>query len=304
MPRALALTVALPTAVLLASCAGAQISSPDIADRPESQNAIAALPAGIDVDLYQTRTDLPARRIEIAITNASGSDLTVTAAEFRSTQFAAPAVWAARPGGTVVRAGTGVDLPVPLAEPACEDPHPSGSIRIAFYTADGRAGIAEVPAVDRYGRLPEMRAEECFAASISRIAELTIDAPVRVDDSGASPIAFVALRIAPTGEPESFTIDAVEDTVLLALADDHGMATETLPVGLVVSGTDETQVYEIPIMPGRCDPHAIAEDKQGTVFILEATAPDGTSTRMRIAASTATRASIYDYIAQACDLPR
>ncbi|HWL01814.1 MAG TPA: hypothetical protein VNQ52_05500 [Microbacteriaceae bacterium] len=287
------LAVAL-SATLLASCA----SAPDT-----GENASVGLPAGVTVDVYQTRTDLPARKLEIAITNASDEDLTVTGAEFASPQFVAPAVWTPRPGGTVIRAGAGVDLPVQLAEPACDEPAPAGLVRIRFTTADGRTGSAELPAVDRYDRLPGMRTEECFAIAVGDVASLTIDEPVRVESAGGALVGLVPVTVSPTGAKATFTIDAIEDTVLLGLSDGRGGALESLPLALEISGSAPPSSFEIPIVPGRCDPHAIAEDKQGTIFILQVTAPDGTTGRMRIAAAPSARASIYEFFAAACGLP-
>lgn len=139
---------------------------------------------------------------------------------------------------------------------------------------------------------------------IDDVPTLTIDAPVRVVDADGTLIAFVPVSIDPTGANASFTIDALEDTVLLTLSDGNGGADESLPLGRTVSGLEPPSSFEIPIVPGRCDPHAIAEDKQGTIFILQLTAPDGSTGRMRVAATPTARASIYEFFAAACGLPR
>lgn len=151
VPHRVPALAALLSAALLTSCA------------VPSDNASAVLPTGVTVDVYQTRTDLPSRKLEIAMTNASDERLTITAAEFDSPQFTRAAVWTARPDGIVVHRGAAVDLPVQLNEPACEDPDPIGVVRISFTTTDGKTGRIELPALDRYDRLPDMRAEECFA---------------------------------------------------------------------------------------------------------------------------------------------
>jgi len=263
-----------------------------------------ALPAGVTVDVYQTRTDPAARRLQISVANASAHDLTITAAELDSPQFAAPAIWTARPGGALVRAGTAIDLPASLAAPACEDPAPVATVRITYQAADGRGGSAEVPAVDRFDRLPAMRAEECFAAAIADVAVLRIDAPVRISGRDGTLRADLSIAFSPTGAAGSIRIEAVEDTVLLALAAPDGTATDRRPIGLEISGADAPGSFEIPILPARCDPHAVAEDKQGTIFIVRARAADGTAGSVRIAASDATRSSIYAYIAEACGFPQ
>jgi hypothetical protein len=265
--------------------------------------APAALPDGVTVDVYQTRTDLPARKLEISVTNAGPDAITILSAEFASPQFAETAVWSARTGGSVVHAGFAVDLPVQLPGPDCEDAEPTGIVRLGFATADGQTGTAELPAIDRYDRLPVMRAEDCYAASVAEVAVLSIDDPVRIGDIAGAMTAFVHVAVAPTGATGSFTIDAVEDTVLLSLRDSSGDAVDELQLGLRVAGTDAPSVLEIPILPGRCDPHAIAEDKQGTIFILNVTAPDGTQGRIRLAAASPARASIYAFFAEYCGLP-
>ncbi|MBO9578048.1 MAG: hypothetical protein J7480_04680 [Microbacteriaceae bacterium] len=290
-----ALAAAVAGTLGLAGCTGA--------GGENAPGAPAALPDGVTVDVYQTRTDLPARRLEIAVANAGTEALTVTSAELVSAQFAGPAVWHARPGGTVVHAGFAVDLPVELPGPACDDPAPAAAVRLGFTTADGATGTAELPAVDRYDRLPDMRAEECFGVAVAKVAAMTIDGPVRVGEVDGAPTAFVAVAIEPTGAEDAFTIDALEDTVLLALRSPDGAAAESLPLGLRVAGTDAPSVLEIPIAPARCDAHAVAEDKQGTIFLLEATAPDGAAGLVRIAAAPEARASIYAFYAQACGLP-
>lgn len=269
---------------------------------PSSHPAFEELPPGVQVDVYQTRTDLPARKLEISIANGGQDDLVIVGAVFDSPQFVEPARWNPRAGGTLVRTGFAVDLPVALPAPACEDPNPVGTIRLMI-DIDGRIGTAEVPVVDRFDRLSEMRAEECYAASVETVAALSIDDPIRIGEIAGAPTGFVPLSIAPTGAEGSFSIDALEDTVLLALRDPTGLAVEELPLGLVVDGADPPSVLEIPILPGRCDPHAIAEDKQGTIFVLDITAPSGETGRVRIATAPTARASIYAFFAEYCGLP-
>lgn len=289
--RAAVAFAAVVAAALLTGCAGGGA-------------VLDALPDGVTVDVYQTRTDLPARGLQIAVANESADDLTITSAELESAQFAGSAAWSSRPGGTLVRTGTTVDLPVSLPEAACAQPHPVATVRLGFRTASGDRGIAVLPALDRYERLPAMRAEECLGEAVGGVARLTIDAPIRVDDSGTRPIAFVPVAYTPTGGTGSVTVVAVERTVLLALPDAAGATTPRLPLELRIDAGDAPGEFEIPIVPGRCDPHAIAEDKQGTVLVLEVTVSTGETGRIRIPASAPTRTSIYDYVAATCGMPR
>lgn len=294
--RILRLTVAATVVVAtgtLTACSGALVAAP-VED---------GLPPGVTIELYQGRSDSATRRMQIAITNAGEHDLTITSAQLQSTQFSEPAVWNARAEGTLVRAGTGVDLPVRLSTPACEDPTPIARVQISFAMAEGRRGSAEVLVTDRYGQLPAMRAQECFAVSIGEVVAFRIDRPVRVVEADGRLRAFVPIAFSPTGNAGTVRIESVEDTVLLALAGTDARATDTLPLGLDIAGNDLPGMFEIPILPGRCDPHAIAEDKQGTIFVLHARAPDGRTAPVQLSASEETRSSIYQYVSEACGMP-
>jgi hypothetical protein len=55
----------------------------------------------------------------------------------------------------------------------------------------------------------------------------------------------------------------------------------------------------ILLTAGRCDPHAIQEDKRGTIMPIEVIV-DGTPGRAYIASADAVRGAIYDVVTQAC----
>lgn len=298
MRRTLAAAALALAACSLVACASGPEASESVETPEATRNAV--LPTGVTVDVYQTRTDLPARKLEIAIMNAGADDLTITSAAFVSPQFSAPAVWSARPGGTIVHGGFGVDLPVQLPTPACGEPNPVGVVRLAFTTAAGESGDVELPAVDRYDRLPAMRADECFAAAIASVAGLSIRTPPRVELRSGVPVAMIDVTAVPTGADGVIGIDAVRATVLLGIADAGGAATTGATLDVAIAGSDPPTAFSVPIVPGRCDPHAVAEDKQGTIFLFDATAPDGTRRELRIPAASEVRAAIYAYVAEAC----
>jgi hypothetical protein len=56
----------------------------------------------------------------------------------------------------------------------------------------------------------------------------------------------------------------------------------------------------VPIVPNRCDPHALAEDKVGTLFVFAVEVEGGPSGSLTLPATPELRADLYEYFARAC----
>ena len=106
----------------------------------------------------------------------------------------------------------------------------------------------------------DLRAWEERAAAVTWL-EPTIPA------DGAGP-AVVRLRVEPLGTGERATLQSFSSTVLVTPVDASGARVEVLPIERAIAPGDAAFVLEVPLEPGRCDLHAIAEDKQGTIFRL------------------------------------
>jgi len=70
-------------------------------------------------------------------------------------------------------------------------------------------------------------------------------------------------------------------------------------VALTVDGRSQTSAVTLTLVPARCDPHAVAEDKRGTVFPLRVSV-DGTSGTVYVAADAEVKAALYDFVRAAC----
>ena len=53
-------------------------------------------------------------------------------------------------------------------------------------------------------------------------------------------------------------------------------------------------------VPGRCDAHALAEDKQGTLLPVTVSIDDAAPGRIVLAVPAAVRSQIYRYVADYC----
>ena len=258
-----------------------------------------AVPSGLTVSVFQNRFDYSLRQLEIKVSNQTDSAITVTSAALHSTRFASPAAFD-RP--QQVPSGGARDLMVQLTEPVCDDSSPVDAVIIDFTLADGSTGTASLTPTDETGRLDAISAEDCLGVSVSRVAQIEAADEV-VWTPGAHSPAQLDLFIRPTGAEGSVTVVFAKGTVLLSLVDATGQVGYDVPVDLVASADTADAVIPLTIVPARCDPHAVAEDKRGTFFPLEVETSDAHSGRIYVSVSDAVRASLYAFFGDYCGLP-
>lgn len=283
------LLAAAVAAVALAGCASPVAPAP----------ASAAPPEGVTVAVYQTRTDVGQHKLELSITNGTDGRLTITGAEFRSEQFLEPAVWPKE--STFIVAGATVDLPVELGAVDCDAVDPVPVVEFDYELESGVTGTAVTEADDRIDRLPALMAEDCIQQSVEEIAVITATTAPRLVERVGALVAEVDLTVAPTGSADSLTIASWRSTTLVTPADPVSAA--ALPdarLDLTVAGGDAPSSVTLTLIPNRCDPHAVAEDKRGTIFPLSVVLADGTGGTLFVPAADAVRGALYDYVPRAC----
>ena len=118
---------------------------------------------------------------------------------------------------------------------------------------------------------------------------------LNVIESGSS------AEISMVGNEGVVTVDAISSTTLLNPARPDGIGVNRLELGVEVSAAGPPEI-RVPIVPNRCDPHALAEDKIGTRMPLYLTLSDGTSGRLVLAASDELRAQMYAFYSAYCGL--
>ena len=256
------------------------------------------MPDGLSVEVYQTRTDTGPRRIQVAITNATDEPVVIERVVFDSTQFDGQAQW--EKDSTRVVPGATVDLPVLLPPPNCDTDEIVHTVEFDYVLADGTAGTATANPVDRLDRMPSLRLEDCITESVADIAILTADTLSYPVDVGGIPAVGVDITVEPTGADGEVTFVASGSTTLLMMADPATAALgNVLPLDVVVRGYDEPSVITLTVAPGRCDPHAIQEDKRGTIFPLEVITADGAG-RIYVTTAGPVRSALYDVVIANC----
>ncbi|HEU4808999.1 MAG TPA: hypothetical protein VFT01_12120 [Homoserinimonas sp.] len=257
-----------------------------------------SLPAGVEVSVRQNRPDTEDRRLQIRITNGSDAPLTVTAVEFSSPRFADPAPYQKAP--STVRAGGVLDLPVSLPPPVCEASDGTAEVHLDFELDSGRSGSVSVVPDDPLDQLDGISERDCLDHAMEAVAVITEPNEIRVEPVDGRLVAFVDLLVTPSGGPGSFTIRSVDDTVLFGLFDPASdIPVVSLPIGLTVHGDDEPGTLTIPLVPSRCDAHAVAEDKRGTLLPLRVDVRDASGIRY-FALSDERKGELYSYLNRAC----
>jgi hypothetical protein len=257
-----------------------------------------ALPEGVTVSVFQSRFDRGLHQIEIKVSNDTDAAITVTSATLDSTRFAEPAVWD-RPQR--VPSGAARDLRVQLGEPACSDEPARDEVQLEFALDDGSSGTARLPIADTTP-IDSVNDEDCLGVEVSAIATLAAGDTVQWT-AGAHQPAVLDITATPTGADGTLTIVESKATVLLGLVDESGNAVYEHAEQIVVDAGSGPAVVRLRLVPARCDPHAVAEDKRGTFFPLEVQTSTGRSGQLYVPVSDAVRASLYDFFGDYCGLP-
>ena len=146
---------------------------------------------------------------------------------------------------------------------------------------------------DPYDPIATLADAACTPLAVEAVADEVPDPVLSADTT-------VALRLTSTGAG-TLEVLSVESTVLLALVDAAGERTTSVPIDVVVAPDGDAQAIAFTVRPTRCDAHAIAEDKQGTIFVFQVVL-DGEPRTLQLPSDDATRADLLDYVAASCGL--
>ncbi|MET0862114.1 MAG: hypothetical protein ABW091_13920 [Microbacterium sp.] len=276
----------------LAACApGGAAPSP-------SASTAGALPEGVEVELYQLRSDVAERGAQVRLVNGSDDDLVITRVTFDDDWFTGASV---RERESAIAAGRTVDLRIELPESACDD-EPDAAERTSRVTLEFTVGdddasrAATVEVADPLGFTELVHEKECLRHDLAQLATLewTSFTP------NAAPAQLV-LSITPGSATAAATGELVqiETTNLLQFADLPTPFPLAIALPLAPDADTAVREVEVPLVPLRCDPHAVMEDKRGTVFNLGVQV-DGAVGVVEVAASEQLRGDILRWVSDWC----
>ncbi|MEO5919786.1 MAG: hypothetical protein ABIQ01_01450 [Pseudolysinimonas sp.] len=255
-------------------------------------------PDGVRVSVYQPRPDVPKNRMAIQVHNDGDEPITITSAELHSSFFTDDMVWGPDRTSTVAP-GYAVDLRVDLpTEADCSGAEPQLTATFGWTVGDS-SGTAVVEPEDPFHLLDLLHDAACLIGSVDEVAKLTavsLDAPAQLPAP-----AELVISVEATGAEGTVTLDTIHSTTLLNPAGPDGVGVAELDLGIVIDKDGPAEV-RIPIVPNRCDAHALAEDKVGTRMPLYVTAPDGSSGRLVLSATDELRSQMYAFYSSFCSL--
>ncbi|CDK01367.1 conserved exported hypothetical protein [Microbacterium sp. C448] len=250
-----------------------------------------ALPPGVSVELIQLRSDVIDRAAQVRLVNAGEDDLVITGLEIVDPRFEAPIV---RDKRAQVASGRTLDIRIALPPVVCDADAEADAATIELeYEVNGRASIAEASIPDPLAFIPLLHQKECLR---ERLADVAVMSWSGFEPSDAPAPAHLTLEIAPSGGGGAALVETVETTPLL-MFDAAGAA--PFVVDAEIGGSGSPQQVRVPLVPLRCDPHAVMEDKRGTIF--DATVEvDGVTGVVEVAASAEVKGEVLAWVADWC----
>jgi hypothetical protein len=255
--------------------------------------------AEIAVDINQSRDQYGKQAILIQLTNTSSSTLLVSSVDVQSGLFQQDITWRPLNGALELPPNQPKSLPASLPEPRCgnEAVGPAATtIHFASNTNEQRQISTEGD--DPFSVLRRNADELCLAKDAAGVATIVLDPELYVAPDGRT--AVVRLFITPTNAAthnETLVIESVSGTTLLA-----EQPSDPWPRDITITAAADARVLSLRIRPARCDPHAVAEDKVGTLIPLNV-AIGGRQGALKVPAPAELRGSIYDFVTAACSGP-
>jgi len=279
---------------------------------PASPSASASIAAPLTAEISQFRDNYSRQIIEIQLTNTTGEPVTVLAAGLRSPLFASRISWTAAAAGTEVPPGQTKSLPARLPAASCPEQaaeqsrapeqsraeQPPAAVEVLLASAAGAPGrTVTTAAADPFGVLARNNGEMCVAQAAAAVADFRLRPELELSpDARTAVLHLVITPRNPAGDAAdgALTLNSVGGTTLLA--ED---AIAPWPGGLRIDAAGPVRELRLGIRPARCDPHAVAEDKVGTLIPLRVTVA-GREGVLKVDAGTQLRGRIYDFITSAC----
>lgn len=249
----------------------------------------------ISVEVNQSRDQYGKQAILIQLTNTTEWSLVVSGAQVHTGLFQGDIAWKANDGALELPPKQPKSLPANLPAAACTQASSGPATATVQYldiTKEHRETTTE--ASDPFNVLPRNSDELCLSADAAAIASIVLDPQLEVAPDGKTAVVHLLITPASTSSPSILTIESIDETTLLAEP-----PTDPWPRNIVGTAGAGVRVVPLRIRPARCDPHAVAEDKVGTLLPLRVTAGER-SGLLKIAAPTELKGRIYDFVTAAC----
>ena len=252
------------------------------------------LPEGLTVSVQQGRLDVPQGRLVLHFEN-TGAPVIVTGVEVRS-----PALEPGMRRDTPFEldADDAIDIRLDLTGTVCDGDPGATEVHVRTRMPDGVDGSGVLVPDDPFGTMTRIADSDCLAESVAAVAAIRMPERLRSEGSGTARRAWIDVRVEPVATGAgTLRIDGVSATTLLGA---EGETDWTL--GSDVAAGDPPFTIELAVRPARCDAHALADDKRGTILPFTVATDDGRAGRLDRPSGAALKSDLYAYYAERCGL--
>lgn len=246
-------------------------------------------PDGLEVHIDQSRVLRKTRMVFLRVHNGTERDVAITAFHLTSPRFD-PVRWA---GTEDIGAGYEADLEFEMPRGRCGEGI-DAQVTIDYSIGDRRLRSTVRPD-DRYGAATLFLDRDCAEQTLADAADLAMG-DVSVSGAGSDAVLSLPITITPTGRRSDVVLVGFDSTVLFTQA-----AGSDDTVNLPMTGGPVNLVMKL--VPARCDPHVLSEDKVGTLIPVQVKAPelpDNSSFYLQIGAER--RSAMFAFFKLRCGL--
>ena len=249
------------------------------------------LPHGVEVHLDQSRLQRKTRTVFLRVHNGSDQTLRLRRLAVTSPRFGDVEWTGDEEVGPRYETDLTFDLPRGRCGGALE-----ATATLTYQQGDQRFRSVAHPA-DIYGAATALADRDCAEKTLRDAAALELG-EVTVDGSGRSSVLVLPVTLTPTGRRDDVVLSGFGSTVLFTFepgSDEPG----EIPL------TGDPVTIDLRLVPNRCDAHAVADDKVGTLFPVHLRAeglPAEADSEFFLPIGTRRRAAMFAYYVQACGL--
>ncbi|XAZ31443.1 hypothetical protein AAHB34_21225 [Paenarthrobacter ureafaciens] len=276
-------------------CTAGAVSSCQPVTAPEADTSEPA--AEIVVDINQSRDQYGKQAILIQLTNTSGSPVTVSGVDLRSGLFQQGITWRPENGPLELPPNQPKSLPASLPEPRCgsQGGGDAPAATIQYARTDNEQQQINAEGQDPFGVLQRNSDELCLAKEAAAVASIALAPELDVAPDGRTAVVRLVITPTRTATPnQALVIESIGGTTLLA-----EQPSDPWPRDVAIEAAADARVLSLRVRPARCDPHAVAEDKVGTLVPLNV-AIGNRQGALKVPAPADLRGRIHDFVTAAC----
>lgn len=250
------------------------------------------LPDGIAAHIDQSRMERKGREVFLRVENDTAKPITITAFRLTSPRFK-DVLWT---GDDEIGSTYEADLEFDFPRGRCGTDI-DATVQLTYRIGDGELRRSTTKAADPYGSAALFADRDCAESTLAKAADIEVGDP-QVVGQGRDSVLQVPVTLTPTGRAEGVRFRGFAPTVLFKQTDDS-----PTDVDVPLDQGDPATTQVMSVIPSRCDPHALAEDKVGTLFGVAVEAPglaDDSSFYLPLARSQ--RSAFFTFFRTHCEL--